>query len=394
MTQTPSKTILVVDDEPDVEVIIRHRFRQQIRDGEWSFVFAGNGREALDIVQSSPDLDLVVTDINMPVMDGLALLRELSAAGSEVKSIVISAYDDMSNIRQAMNQGAFDFVTKPLDLGDLESTIKKNLSVVSQLKEMRKLQRHKLELESASRAKTRFVADLSHELRTPLNAIVLYSELVMEVAEDMGAAQLIPDLKKILTAGQHLATLVDGILDFSKVEAGKIQLHFETFRVEDVVRSACDVVRPAFDKNHNELKVDVSDNCGVMYSDIMRVRQSLFNLLSNAAKFTERGTVELCVRRDEPDMIFSVRDSGIGMTAEQVQNLFQPFTQADSSTTRKYGGTGLGLALTQRFCELLGGSIKVESEAGKGTTFTMRLPAVTTVTTAVTTEPVPSADGV
>jgi signal transduction histidine kinase len=370
-----SSRILVVDDEPDIEVIIRHKFRQQIREGAWEFLFASNGREALEVVRETADLDLLVTDINMPVMDGLTLLRELNTAGIDLKSIVISAYDDMNNIRQAMNQGAFDFVTKPIDMTDLESTIRKNLAVVSQLKEARQLQMQRVEIEAASRAKSKFVADLSHELRTPLNAIVLYSELVLEVAEETGAVELLDDIRKIVQTGKHLVTLVDGILDFSKIEAGKLELHLERFEVTEMVKGVVDGLRPVFDKNRASLTVKMAGDAGVMFSDQTRVRQTLYNLLSNASKFAREGAVELDVSREGETMVFVVADNGIGMSEEERGRLFQPFTQADASVQRRFGGTGLGLAITERFCQAMKGSIEVASEPGKGARFTVRLPA-------------------
>jgi len=366
--------ILVVDDEPDVEMIIRQKFRKQIREQEWRFEFARNGHEALEAVRESPDIDLLLTDINMPVMDGLTLLRELGQLDHGVRAIVISAYGDLGNIRRAMNQGAFDFVTKPIDMADLEATITKTMEVVGQLKAARRVHTEKLEAEAANRAKSKFLADMSHELRTPLNAIILYSELVMEEAEEVGATEVLPDIRKINSAGKHLLTLINDILDFSKIEAGKVSLHLETFAIREMVSDAVDILRSTFARNANRLEVRMDDDLGNMHADVTRVRQTLFNVLSNAGKFTENGTVTLEVSRAPGWVTFRVTDTGIGMTPEQVARLFQPFTQAEDSTTKRFGGTGLGLTITRRCCQMMGGEITVMSEPGRGSCFTIRLP--------------------
>jgi PAS domain S-box-containing protein len=232
--------------------------------------------------------------------------------------------------------------------------------------------------EAANRAKSRFLANMSHELRTPMNAIIGYSEMLTDEAEDLGLRQFIPDLRKIRTAGKQLLDLISDILDLSKIEAGKVELHFEDFDVREMLDEVSTIGQPLAAKNSNKLTIRVPDDAGPMRSDLTRVRQILINLLSNACKFTESGTVELTVandRREGRDYVaFQVSDSGIGMSPAQVAKVFEAFMQADSSTTRKYGGTGLGLAITRKFCELLGGGIEVESEPGKGSTFTVRLP--------------------
>ena len=234
--------------------------------------------------------------------------------------------------------------------------------------------------EQANMSKSQFLANMSHELRTPLNAVIMYSELLQEEAEDQKLEGFIPDLDKIRNAGKHLLALVNGVLDLSKIEAGKMDLYLETFDVGQMVQDVTVTIQPLVQKKHNALHLAVPPAAGQMYADLTKVRQILFNLLSNACKFTERGAVTMTVERvaaaGTPDVIeFRVADTGIGMTDEQVAKLFQPFTQADASTTRRFGGTGLGLAISKRFAEMMGGGITVASEADRGTTFTLRLPA-------------------
>jgi PAS domain S-box-containing protein len=233
--------------------------------------------------------------------------------------------------------------------------------------------------EAANVAKSQFLANMSHELRTPLNAVIMYSELLEEEAVDAGVERFVPDLEKIRAAGKHLLALVNGVLDLSKIEAGKMELFLETFDVAGMAQDVATTVGPMLEKKSNKFEIDCAPGLGVMHADLTKVRQILFNLLSNSSKFTENGTIRLQATRDDADqsgrITFKVTDTGIGMTPEQVAKLFQPFTQADASTTRKFGGTGLGLAISRRFCEMMGGEITVTSEAGKGSAFTVMLPA-------------------
>jgi len=249
--------------------------------------------------------------------------------------------------------------------------------------------------EVANQAKSGFLANMSHELRTPLNAIIGYSEMVSEELEDLGAAQLKPDLDKVVAAAKHQLALVNDILDLSKIEAGKMTLFLEDFDVAKLVNEVAATVQPLITKNGNKLEVICPADLGKMHADQTKVRQTLFNLLSNASKFTERGVIGLRVEKvisrsvnsnqsrtaaptdllnTDSLVTFRVSDSGIGMTPAQLAKLFQAFEQADVSTTKKYGGTGLGLAISKKFCQLMGGDIAVTSEAGQGSTFIVTLP--------------------
>src|ERR1044072_1832392 len=216
---------------------------------------------------------------------------------------------------------------------------------------------------------------MSHELRTPLNAIIGYSEMLEEEAGERGHAEYGADLQKIRGAGRHLLALINDVLDLSKIEAGEPELYLETFDLRAAVADAATTIQPLVEKNGNRLVVEAAGELGAMRSDLTRVRQVLLNLLSNASKFTERGGITLRVERGNGEVRCAVRDAGIGMTAEQLGRLFEAFSQAEASTSKKYGGTGLGLVITRRFCQLLGGEVTVTSEPGKGSTFSVRLPA-------------------
>jgi two-component system sensor histidine kinase/response regulator len=236
------------------------------------------------------------------------------------------------------------------------------------------------QVEAATRAKSEFVANMSHELRTPLNVITLYSELLQESAMDDKRTEDVSDLRKIQMASTHLLGLINGILDLSKIEAGKMELHLETIEVRPMVEELLATVGAVVRNNNNSLAVTYDANVGEMHVDVTKTRQILFNLLSNAAKFTTGGKVSVHAGRkmaDGADYIeFVVTDDGIGLTEEQQRRLFRPFAQGDTSISRKYGGTGLGLALVWRFCQLMGGEVSVKSAPQKGATFTVRLPAV------------------
>ena len=230
----------------------------------------------------------------------------------------------------------------------------------------------------ASKMKGEFLANMSHELRTPLNAIIGYSEMLMEEAEDLGEEMFVDDLQKIEGAGKHLLALISDILDLSKIEAGKMDLYEEEFPIANLVMDIQSIVESLVSKNSNQFTVEITDDIGSMLADVTKTRQILFNFISNAAKFTKQGqiTLKVDIQTGVPSdwILFSVHDTGIGMTSEQLNNLFEKFSQADNSTTRKYGGTGLGLALCWEFSHMMGGEVTVESEPDVGSTFTVRLP--------------------
>jgi signal transduction histidine kinase len=234
------------------------------------------------------------------------------------------------------------------------------------------------QLAEASQHKSQFLANMSHELRTPLNAIIGVSEMLREDAE--AAGQDLEPLDRVLGAGRHLLALINDILDLSKIEAGRMELQLETFPLAPLIADVVKTIEPLAAKNANQVAAKCDGAIGALHADQMRLRQALLNLVSNANKFTERGRIAIDARQGQEDgrdcVIIEVADTGIGMTPEQMVKLFQEFSQADASTTRKYGGTGLGLAISKRFCQMMGGDITVESEPGRGSTFTIRLPRI------------------
>lgn len=232
--------------------------------------------------------------------------------------------------------------------------------------------------EDANRTKSQFLANMSHELRTPLSAVIGYSEMLEEEVEEIGEHRLLGDLAKIKANARHLLSLINDVLDISKIEANKMEVYSEIFDVADMANDVASTVESLMMKKNNRFTVDIASGLGSMHSDVVKIRQVLINLLSNAAKFTEAGEINLQARKDlRPDsdrMVFTVRDTGLGMTEEQVAKLFQRFTQADVSTTRRFGGTGLGLAITKAFTDMLGGEISISSVPGKGSTFEVSFP--------------------
>ncbi|WP_182086756.1 response regulator [Aureimonas sp. ME7] len=265
------------------------------------------------------------------------------------------------------------------EAGEIVRWFGTNTDITSQRAAEQELEAAKEAAENANRAKSQFIANMSHELRTPLSAVIGYAEMLEEEVEDLGEAHLLTDLKKIEQNARHLLSLINDVLDLSKIEAERMDVYAESFALRDVLDEVGSTVGSLVAKKNNRLEVEAAGDLGSVHTDQVKLRQCLINLLSNASKFTENGTIRLTARREPQDggdwIRLEVSDTGIGMTPEQVERLFERFAQADESTTRKFGGTGLGLAITRAFCRLLGGDIGVTSEAGEGTTFTIRIPA-------------------
>jgi PAS domain S-box-containing protein len=363
-------------------------------------------RYSESLVQSSPvaivsvDMDGNVLSWN-PAAEGLFGFTQAEALGFNLDTLITATPEmlkEAKDFSRQTNEKArivhaitrrccrdgklldLEVLAAPVDVKDPYAGSFAIYHDITELKRaQQELQKAKEAAESANRAKSTFLANMSHELRTPLNAVIGYSEMLIEDAEEQGQQEFIPDLKKIREASKQLLVLINDVLDLSKIEAGKMELYLKTFEVMHLIQDVMSTVKPMVEKNANKLIIDSADDLGTMFTDFIKVRQGLVNLLSNAAKFTEHGTIRLDTDRQNLDgadwIIFSVSDTGIGMTPEQLEKLFQPFSQAEVSMTRKYGGTGLGLEITRRFCKKLGGDITVKSKLGEGSNFTIQLPA-------------------
>ncbi len=378
--------ILVVDDEPDLEILIRRKFRRKIRADEMELLFAHNGVEALKVLAEHEDVDLVVTDINMPEMDGLTLLNEISTLDRIMKSVVMSAYGDLDNIRTAMNRGAFDFITKPIDFKDFEITIDRSLAEVALLQKgfsaSQKFQEEKdrrMRAETSRRFKEQFLANMSHEIRTPMNAVVGITNLLLKKEPRPDQTEYLQIVKQ---SAQNLLVIINDILDLSKIEAGKMEFEDHPFSVHQVLRNVVKMLDfKAQEKGLQLLSHIHEDVPKAVSGDVARLTQILMNLVGNAIKFTEKGEVRISVEVDSHEtdtsivhISFAIADTGIGIEPHKIDSIFDTFSQADSSISRRFGGTGLGLSISKQLVDLQGGTLKVESEWNKGSTFSFMIP--------------------
>ena len=322
---------------------------------------------AVSVVLAALAAWLIGVGVSRPIRSMSNNMRELASGNMAIDVSMAERRDEISEMAESVK------VFKA-------SMIKARELAEEQKRAAREIQQAKDAADAANQAKSAFLANMSHELRTPLNAIIGYSEMLMEEAEDAEQEDFIPDLTKINQAGNHLLSLINDVLDLSKIESGKMEAYAETFAVDALVDQVSGTAHPLMAKNNNHFTIERGDNLGRAHQDVTKVRQALLNLLSNAAKFTHAGTITLTVKREQADgvdwLTLAVNDTGIGIAPDKLDTVFDEFAQADNSTTRDYGGTGLGLAISRRFCQMLGGDLTLASQPGVGSTFTIRLPAV------------------
>ena len=379
-SEKPQSTVLVLQQS------WHHRQLQDVPDlalTEWSQI-----SENLIVQQNVGLLGRVWHHGNVQWVDLQSSLNSLLGRTTSARSLRLRSGVGVAILHGGRVLGVLSLFSQKYHRSDLETEAVLNTlgchlgEFIHRLQTAQELMQAKNEAESASRSKSQFLANMSHELRTPLNAIIGYSELLQEDAKEEGLnSSMVSDLDKVQNAGKHLLGLINDILDLSKIEAGRMQLYLEHFEVRSLMTLITPTIDLQMQANHNQLEINISSEVSNMYADVMKVRQSLLNLLSNAAKFTHNGQVKLNIRMinwstptSKLGIEFQVTDTGIGISQENLGKLFQVFTQADASSTREYRGTGLGLAISQQFCQMMGGDITVDSILGSGSTFTIRLP--------------------
>ena len=399
----PSRVLLVEDDEDDY-LLTSDLLRESDLAG-CDFVWKRSFDTALEALHEEA-VDICLVDYRIGGRTGLEFLRAASAAGFDCPMIMLTGVRDHDIDLAATEAGAADYLEKgELSPALIERSVRFALAhaqVRRSLAEQSSLLQRKVEertqelqiakqaAEQANLAKSQFLASMSHELRTPLNAVIGYSEMLYEDAEIDGRADQMTDLAKILSASKHLLSLINDVLDLSKIEAGRMEVHSKPVDLDALVADVATTCQALAAKNQNTLSVMVPKLVGTIMADETKLRQTLLNLLGNAAKFTERGKITLQAERVSEGGLdwvrFAVCDTGIGIAPAHINKLFDSFVQVHAPTDGKYGGTGLGLAITQRLCDLMGGKIFVESELGKGSIFTLLLPTRPLITPELSAE--------
>lgn len=374
--------ILVVDDEPDLETLIRQKFRKKIKESEYEFLFAENGRHALETLDKNTDIDLVLTDINMPEMDGLTLLSKLNDRNDFLKTVIVSAYGDMENIRTAMNLGAFDFITKPIDFQDLEITMVKTIKNILQLKQTAETLRENdtlkiylKEIQAQKKLKDRFFAIISHDLRGPVSAFDGIADVMMMYYKSGKYEEMNKVLVEIKKASTDLSSLLDNLLNWASQELSQIPYNPEKIRMDEAILALINT----FEHTAKSKKIEIVqhiDSPSLVLADNNSTITIFRNLVHNALKFTpEGGTVKINVDSRIDKVAISITDTGVGIPKDKLDSLFVLSDKSSTYGTNGEKGVGLGLQLVNEFTKLNQGTLDIESKEGKGTTFTVILPS-------------------
>jgi len=383
--QSPAR-ILVVDDILNNRRVLCH----MLTSAGYEVDSVPNGKEALNFVESERP-DLILLDVNMPEMDGFEVCRRLKAEAitREIPVLFITARTDTQSMMEGFKEGGVDYVAKPIQIQEILARVATHLKV-SQLMESLRHQNERLEREmvrrkeaeeaarQANETKSQFLSFITHEMRSPLTSVLGFLDLVREDVGDQASSECLDSLTRIRSSGEFLLKLVNNLLDLAKVEAGRMPVVLEDFDPVTWVWDLAKDAEPLVTRNGNQLHLVTDSAPKTVRGDATKIKEVVLNLLSNAAKFTKDGRIELKVEEvgqaDVQYLQMQVKDTGIGMTAEQIRLVFEPYVQATASTGRRYGGTGLGLAICKKLCRLMSGDLSVESKVGQGTTFTVQLP--------------------
>lgn len=381
--------ILVVDDEPSIDRLYTQRFRHEIASGEWKFIFAHDGLEALQKLRETPDVAVLLVDLNMPQMDGLTFLGELAKLHLAGKAVVVSAYGDMKNIRAAMNRGAFDFLCKPVDFQDVETTIRKTLQQVQEIRQSRRAEEYRQAKEAAEHdlkqlEKLEILRDdltqmIVHDMRTPMTSFIGGLE-VMQMWGDLSVRQR-NCLTISLRGGTALVAMINDLLDVSKMEAGLLRLNLQEVHLEELIAVVLEQVVQLGEQCGLQLQTKIAPDLPTLHADADKLQRTLMNLFSNSIKFTPAGgEITLSVKQsdDGKSIVFVVTDTGYGVPEEERERIFDKYSQVERFKQDKMVSSGLGLTFCKMVAEAHGGCIWVESEAGEGSMFFLTLPLTPT----------------